>query len=194
MTAAAETTILSVTLSRAHKIADRIKAGMTERTTKAKSGTVGRNVVSSQVAYQAPLMVQAGKKALADLEDAQRWAAALVAVRQSISEANAPRVSSRLALLDSANRMLAVHQEILDNQSDTARPAATAAETPVPAFASHDPYVELRPLSEEDLIGLRAKVAELQRKVFTLSDELAEANAVRVSLELPSDIAAHVGG
>lgn len=184
-----------VTLSRAQKIADRLREGGLERLTKAQTALASTSVSSGQARVTAQGMVAAAARAQTDLAEGRRWLAAYASVRSAIGKANtAAGVSDLLAQLDAHNRVVAVYKAISANTPAHTHAAADVASGTVafPLGGAGYEHVTLRAMTDEQLAAHDAVLAELQRLGFAMSDSLAALNATRVELQIPADIAKHV--
>lgn len=189
-------TSVLVTLSRAQKIADRLREGGLERLNRAQSALGVVSVSASQARVTAQGMVEATVRARTDLAEGQRWLDVYAKVRIAIGKANAKTgVSDLLAQIDAHNRVVGVYKSISASTGQQhAHAAASVASGSIAFTSSNAAYeqVTVRALSDAQLEDHERALLELQRVGFALSDQLAALNATRMELELPDDIARHV--
>lgn len=179
-----------VSISRLHKLADRLKAKITElnaeATTKLGLALWRQGVVTEAQVNRAVAQSQLG---LTAMHDAERLSRVLSDIRTTIAVQNERLgINAKLALQDALNRQLAVMKSVVAG-SDTMLLDEVAV-----GQATGDYGLSVANLSAAQVEALKADIARLQREVFGLSDEVAEANATRVELELADDVAALITG
>lgn len=182
-----------VTLSRAHKIAERLKAGATERFSAAQAALSPRIEYIGTVAARAKSLNAATESAKVALEEAVAWSEATVAVRAAIGTANqASGVAALLAEQAGVNQRLNWFQQLVNAQNDGSPELNEfLAALPATATATERP-VSLSMISNADLGHMRESLAALKRQAFALSDRIAMANAATIELTLPQAIADQV--
>lgn len=186
---------VSVTLSRAQKIADRLREGGLERLTRAQAALGVVSVSASQARVTAQGMVDSATKARADLAEGERWLGVYASVRIAIGKANAATgVSDLLAQIDAHNRVVGVYKSISSAAVQHAHAAESVASGAIAFAGAGNAYeqVTVRAMSDAQIEEHELALAELQRVGFALSDSLAAVNATRVTLEIPDDIARRV--
>jgi hypothetical protein len=190
-------TILHVTLSRAHKLAERLKNGSTELFAQSLELAMPKQLHSHEVARSQLDSLQAqGQQALALFAEGERWSLALVSVRDTIGKENVTRsINSKLARMDGFNRILAQKKILLQVFNAVALgPADIRAMTPSLNPNSYSTSLTCRVLDVAGKEQLVAEIEALQTSIFQLTDEIAEANAGRADFVLPDDIAAKISG
>lgn len=188
---------LQVTLSRAHKIAERLKARISELLSEANALSAPVHVTGLTGSEQVQRLQAQGDKALAVLASADHYARALTALRAAIGHENEARgISAMLAELDGVNRLLGARKELLNNVKENGlAPGELATYKPIsPNERGLLGGVTVQVLQAAHREQLEASQAALQRQSFALSDRIAEANAARFSVELSDDIVAEVTG
>ena len=188
---------LQITLSRTHKISERLKARATEFFKEALIlGQVARESGSSGESHVQRLTEQ-GQKALALSEKAERYSRITAEVRAVIGRENETRgINALLARLDAVNRILAHKKELLEQaKSAGIAPAELLTFKPLAGSDSRfNSVIQVKVLDDAAQQVLEKSVAALQREAFQLADQVAEANAARLTLTLDDDIAAEVTG
>lgn len=183
---------IEITLSRAHKIAERLKTKAAEMSAEAERLSSSAPVSGKTGPAQAPRLAAQGTDALALVDGAERVLRAVAGVRAHIARENEKRGINRLlGLSDAVNRSIGFKKTLMDNAKD--------------GSIGHDELDLYKPLKDDSSYGsgairvnvftdaqrasLGANIAKLQRESFALADQVAEANASRFSLELDDDIA-----
>jgi hypothetical protein len=188
---------LSISLSRAHKIAERIKTRMGELFSEAAGLAAVQNVTGVSGDAQVAKLSEQGARALEVFGRAEKFSAELAALRARIGAENQERgVNAMLARLEGYNRIVA-NLKALINQGKAAgiTPAELAGYKPLTESSRFGAIaVSVVVLKAEQLAQLEQRLAQVQREAFALSDQIAEANAARFTVELADDIAAEVTG
>lgn len=185
------------TLSRAQKIADRLREGGVERLAAAQKALTPVAVTPSQAKVVAPNLSGGAAKALDSLNDGRRWLEAFASVREQIGLANARvGINGLLAQMDAHRRVVAVYSTVVGsteaNQTAAADIANGTIEVPLSSTSAYE-SLSLTPLSVEVSATLAKDLKDLQKEAFAMADRLAELNATKIELTLPADIAEQVG-
>lgn len=186
---------IEVSLTRAHKIAERLKQAASALFDESKA--LAQPVALQGVVGDAQVqrLKAQGERVMALATRAQAYTRAAASVRSTIGMENASRgISNLMAELDATNRILAVQKDLLTASKSMAVQASDLLETQA---QSNDAsrvgyYVSVRVLTESDRQALELEVAALQREAYSLSDRIAEANAARVTLELADEMVKEV--
>lgn len=183
---------LDITLSRAHKIAERLKTKASEMWAESERLSQNAPVSGKTGPSQGARLAAQGTEALALADAAERVLRAVAGVRQRIAHENEKRGINRLlGLSDAVNRSIASRKSLLELAKD--------------GSIGHDELEHYKPLKDEASYGsgsvrvnvftdaqraaMAAALAQLRRESFALADQIAEANAGRLSLDLDDDIA-----
>ena len=188
---------LSISLSRAHKIAERIKARMTELFTESLNQGSLQSVSGVTGEAQVTKLAEQGARAVEALARAEKYSAAHAELRASIGRENDARgIDAMLARQQHLNRVVSNLKALIAQGKAT---GITPAE-----LASYKPLAESNRfgasvvgvvvLTTAQVAELEQRLAQVQRDAFALSDQVAEANAARFTLELDDEIAAEVSG
>jgi hypothetical protein len=190
-------TTIKISLSRLHKIADRLKERSTElfreSIEKAHPAQISGFTGEAQVAR----FVAQGNDAMELSDKAERYARLGAEVRAAIGRENESRgINGMLAKLDGVKRLAAHKKELLEHaKSDAIAPAELASYKPISGAESrYGSALSVATLSPEHLATIEKSLSSLQREAFALSDQIAEANAPRMEIELDADIASEVTG
>lgn len=188
-------TQLTVSLSRAHKIAERIKTRMNELT--AEATTLMGNQTVSGVGGEAQIVKLQGMaaKGFAALDQALLYSDAFAKLRSAIGVQNQARgINEMLAELEALNRAMGTLKTVLSGTSAKAiAPSELAEYKPLSTSGIHA-SITVAVMSPEQVKALTERHAKAQRDAFALSDRIAEANAKSFMVELPDDIATVVTG
>lgn len=188
---------LSISLSRAHKIAERIKARMNELFTEALTLGSLQNVSGVTGEAQVTKLAEQGARAVDALARAEKYSVAHAELRASIGRENDSRgIDAMLARQQHLNR-------VVSNLKALIAQGKTSGITPA-ELGSYKPLAESNRfghtvvgvvvLTAGQVAELEQRLAQVQRDAFALSDQVAEANAARFTLELDDEIAAEVSG
>lgn len=188
---------LQITLSRAHKIAERLKQKIGEMHAEAVSQARTVTVTGVTGDSQVQRLVEQGERAMALTARADRFIVALAALRAQIGAQNEARgISAMLAELEGVNRRLAHRKVLLAHvRDDGIAPQDLMSYKPIsPDSRAMMGGVSVSVLDAAKGVALNTEVSALQREAFAMSDRIAEANAMRFAVELDDDIAAEVTG
>lgn len=184
-----------VTLSRAHKIAERIKQKLNELTQQACASAQSQSVAGTAGAQQALRLIAQGQDAMEKLEQSDKLSGELASLRAQIGRQNEARgISAMLAKVEDLNRRLAVRRKMLGAKGPTLTPQDLNTYTPLVPDNRFGNTVQVAVLTAADFDNLEEQVATLQREVFQLTDEIAEANAARFEIELDDALLSEVTG
>ncbi len=189
----------TLSLSRWHKVAERLARSYTELTQTARNTFTNTQINGFLgLAQIARLRDQANQQMIA-LHQAFKLQDALAEIRQAVGEANARTgVSKELATHDALSRRHKYIESILTAQSSDMVVFDEVSQLPK-QLLSEDRYdrskasVRIRMLDEEMLKSLRTEADELRIKVYVLADRISDLNRERLTLELPEDIALAAG-
>lgn len=186
----------ALTLSRWHKVAERIKAAIKEREARVLAAFTATAISpwnKEGVEIKASEIAVRGK---ADVALIESGLSAVAAIRAALARRNAELgIGDKLAEADAVSRRAALYRAIVDKQSaDMVRPEDVRH---VPAAAANDePYfmrravasitlaIADRPFLEE----LALKLAADQARAHALLDEVADLNRSKLELELPDEL------
>lgn len=185
---------IKVSLSRAHKIVERLKVHNTELLTSADSLSMPAHINVRLVGSNADAVKRyeaRGAEVLAQLAKGESIARAGAYVRDIIAQENVRRgISEKLSRMEAANKVLGIVKGLSAVRSPADLEFADVPSLLANAKEDEALSVRLNVLTPEQRAALKEKVAALQREVVVLSDEVAEANAAPVELTLEDDIAA----
>lgn len=192
----------TLTLTRWHKVAERLNAGSKEREVRALAALTATEVSpwnKQGVEAKAEEIAARAKSDLAVIESATE---AVARIRAALAVRNVQLgISERLAQADAANRRVKLYRELLEKQDvDMVRPEdlrlvpSTAGADETRSFLrSPAPSVTLAIADKTLLDDLRAKLAHEQAHAHALLDAVADANREKLELELDRELAEMAG-
>jgi len=190
----------TLTLTRWHKVAERLSREYTESVYAAKQTLSNTKVSSYLGAEQQNALRTAAQDATARLARAFRVQDAVSEVRRALGDANVKNgVSPKLAELDKFNRRLKVVTELIEGQSPSMISIDQLANIPADyvadgsSYESKRPLLHVRMLSKDDLDGLRAEFEAIRAQSYALSDEIADLNKATLTLSVSLEVAKLAG-
>lgn len=191
----------TITISRAHKIAERLGARQGEVRAEADSLAAQVTITGQTEGQVQRLQDQAGR-AMALVDHCESLAIAQSLVRAAIGRANAQHgVNDTLAQIEANKKTLACIDPILKNQTESVRGSLVRLNelSSYKPLAQNDSLlgrgnvVQVSILSDEQMSHLKARKEALERRNFSLSDKLADLNGKLVTFELESELAEQLG-
>lgn len=193
--------IFSVSLSRAHKIGERLKSRVSELTGLARTAGSPQHVQLRGGQQVATALQNNGDLAVAYLSGAVAYSAALTSLRIAISNENHKRgISDLMARLEEVNRRMAARKSVLTHCAGSATALTindfreTVAAATAPTSNDYGSGYEVKMVSAFQMDQLTKEIAADNRESFALSDKIAELNAAPVSIEMDDEIAKEVTG
>jgi len=190
----------TMSLSRWHKVAERLSREYTETVYKAKQVLTQTRVS----AYVGGAQEDALRNEAADwrgrLERAFRLQDSVAEIRRMLGDRNAEEgVSALLAEFDKLNRRQKVLTEIVENQAADMIGIDELRNIPGDYVADGDNYDRRRPqlrvrmLERDDLRSIQAELGAVRAKAYALADAIADRNRATVALELSEEVASAAG-
>ena len=190
----------TLTLTRWHKVAERLSREYTESVYAAKQTLSNTKVSSYLGAEQQNALRTAAQDATARLARAFRVQDAVSEARRALGDANVKNgVSPKLAELDKFNRRLKVVTELIEGQSPSMISIDQLANIPADyvadgsSYESKRPLLHVRMLSKDDLDGLRAEFEAIRAQSYALSDEIADLNKATLTLTVSLEVSKLAG-
>lgn len=188
---------IEVSLTRAHKIAERLKQLATEAFNESKRLAAPVILQGAISEAQIERLRDQNKMVAHHVTRAERLTTACAHVRTIIGAENSARgIGELMATLDGVNRVMAHKKELqgyaksVGVQLSELKPKAPVVDTS--GYGANTVTVSI--LETVDAQLLTQDIIALQKKVFVLSDRIAEANAGRVAIELDDDLVNEVTG
>ena len=192
----------TLTLSRWHKVAERLNAGTKEREVRALAALTATTVSPWNKEGIEDKAAEIAERARADLGVIEAATAAVARIRTSLAQRNVELgISGRLAEADAANRRTRLYRDLIDKQGvDMVRPAdmrhvpsAVAAEEAFSFGRRAGASITLAIADKALLDELRVKLAREQARANALLDEVADANREKLELELEKELSEIAG-
>lgn len=193
----------TLTLSRWHKVAERINAALKEREAIVKAAFTATAISpwnKEGVEEKAADIARRASEALALVESG---ALAVAAIRAALALRNAELgIAGKLAEVEAANRRAALYKAVIDGQKpDMVRPENVRAlpgeligESESWGFARRSALAVTLQTADTALIDtLREKLAREQARATRLLDEIADLNRETVEIEVAQDVAGIAG-
>lgn len=185
----------SLTLTRWHKVAERINAALKEREERTMAALTATTISpwnKEGIEAKADEIAVRAKSDLALIESAT---AAVSRIRSALGTRNAELgISARLAEAEAANRKVKFYRELLEKQkADMVKPAdvryvpvSVAADEPL--WARRSAAITLAIADKTLLEELRSKLAREQARAHVLLDAVADANREKLELDLTDEL------
>ncbi|MBL8421316.1 MAG: hypothetical protein JNK92_11850 [Dechloromonas sp.] len=189
----------TLSLSRWHKVAERLSRIYTELTQSARNTFNNTQVGGYLGVAQVDRLKMLAAASLVDMHRAFEVQDAIASIRQAIGDANARTgVARELAAHDALSRRHKFLDSIL-----VAQGSEMIGLDELPALPSHvvseDRYdrsrgqIRVRILSTEDRAEIKREAEALLSRVYSLADRISDLNRERISLALADEIAAQAG-
>ncbi len=188
----------TLTLSRWHKVAERINAALKERETDVKAALSATTISPWNKEGVEEKAAGIAQRAADDLALFEAGTRAVAAIRAALATRNAELgVSTKLAQAVSANRAAALYKAIIEGQkADMVRPdnvrslpAVLAGEADAFGFGRRTPAVVTLQIANAALVGsLREKLAREQARATRLLDDIADLNREKLELDVTQEV------
>jgi hypothetical protein len=187
----------NLTLTRWHKIAERINAALKEREARAIAAFTSTTISPWNKEGVEHKTAEIAARARADLALVEQGAAAVAAIRSALAVRNAELgIAKRLAEVEAANRRIALYRAVLEKQTvDMVRPEhvrhvpAHAVAENEPAWGRREaPRITLQIADAGLLAELAAKLAREQARAHALLDEIADLNREKLELDVAAEL------
>lgn len=187
----------TLTLSRWHKVAERINTALKEREMDVKAAFTATTISPWNKEGVEEKAAEIAERAADDLVLIEGGTRAVAHIRAALAVRNAELgVSAKLAEAESANRAAAVYKAIIDGQKvDMVRPegvralpAALAGEADTFGFGRRTAVVTLQIANAALVESLREKLAREQARRTRLLDEIADLNREKLELDVPQEV------
>jgi hypothetical protein len=187
------------TLTRWHKVAERLTKEFNELSKSAKNGLTNTFVTEYLGEQQEKRLTQLRDNCLTQLDRAMLIQDVVVAIRQALSATNERiGISRELAEYDKRVKRANLLSSIVQAQVAELIGISELKEVKNPARS--DDYsnrgtsrIAVGLLEGEQLSALRERTAEATAAMYTQADHVAELNKAQLTLELPVDVAAIAG-
>ncbi len=188
----------TLTLSRWHKVAERVNAALKEREANVKTAFTATTISPWNKEGVEEKAAEIGRRAADDLALVEAGARAVAAIRAALAMRNADLgISGRLAEVEGANRRAALYRTIIDGQKpDMVRPegvrtlpAELVGETESWGFARRSALAVTLQTADRVLVeSLREKLSREQSYATRLLDEVADLNREKLEIDVPQEV------
>lgn len=188
------------TLSRWHKVAERLSREYTE-TVFSSRVTLNQFKVSAYLGEsQEQFLRDQATHSLAALDRAFAVQDCIVRIRQAVGHANVREgIADQLAELDKLNRRVKVLSELVEGQTNDLIGIEDLHKIPADYVAdgerydSKRPSIKVRVMSLEQLAVLTDQFERTRARSYGLADEISDLNRVKLTVELPTWVAELAG-
>ncbi len=186
----------TLTLTRWHKVAERINAALKVREERSLAALTGTTISSwNKEGIEEKARDIAGQ-ARADLALIEVATAAVAGIRAALGTRNTELgISARLAEAEAANRRARLYRELVDKQrADMVRPedvrrVPVTVATDEPLFSRRSGSAITLAIADKALLDeLRVKLAREQARAHALLDAIADANREKLELDLADEL------
>jgi hypothetical protein len=190
----------TLTLSRWHKVAERLSRDYTETVFKAKQALTQTRVSAYVGESQEVALREQASDWSARLERAFRLQDGIGDIRRILGDANAQHgITALLAEFDKLNRRQKVLTELVEGQAPDMIAIGELKHIPADYVADGDNYDRRRPqlrvrmLERAEVTRLREELDAVRARAYALADEIAERNKATLALELTGEVAGAAG-
>jgi len=187
----------SLTLTRWHKVAERLNAALKEREARVVAAFTAATISPWNKEGVEQKAAAIAARAKADLTLVEQAAAAVAAIRSALGLRNAELgIASRLAEVEAANRRIGLYRAVLEKQTvDMVQPQhvrhvpAHAVADNEPAWGRREPpRITLQVADAGLLAELASKLAREQARAHALLDEIADLNREKLELDVAPEL------
>ena len=188
----------TLTLSRWHKVAERINAALKEREANVKTAFTATTISPWNKEGVEEKAAEIGRRAADDLALVEAGARAVAAIRAALALRNAQLgISGKLAEVEGANRRAALYKAVIDGQKPDmvqpegvrALPAELVGDTESWGYARRTALAVTLQTANPTLVeSLRDRLAREQGYATRLLDEIADLNREKLEIEMPEEV------
>jgi len=188
----------TLTLTRWHKVAERINAALKERETDVRTAFTATAISPWNKEGVEEKAAHIARRAADDLALIEAGARAVAAIRAALAIRNAELgVSAKLAEAESANRAAALYKAIIEGQkadmvrpeSVRALPAGLVGEADAFGFGRRAAALVTLEIADAAVVeSLREKLVREQARATRLLDEIADLNREKLELDVPQEV------
>jgi len=189
---------VTLTLSRWHKVAERIDTALKEREAKVKTAFTATTIPPRNKDGVEEKAADITQRAADDLALVEAGARAVAAIRAALALRNAELgIPGKLAEVEGANRRAALYKAVIDGRSpDMVRPegvctlpAERVGESESRGLARRTALAVSLQAADRLLVEvLRERLAREQRSATRLLDEVADLNREKLEIDLPQEV------
>jgi hypothetical protein len=187
----------SLTLTRWHKVAERINAALKEREARVLAAFTATTISAWNKEGAEEKAAEIAVRAKSDLTLVETGAAAVAGIRSALAVRNAELgIAARLAEVEALKRRVRLYRDIVEKQTtDMVRPEAVR-HVPDALAPEESGFLGRRTaqaitlaIADKALLdALRIALVREQARAHALLDEIADANRAQLELDLPQDL------
>ena len=188
----------ALTLSRWHKVAERINSALKEREANVKKAFTGTTISPWNKEGIEEKAATIARRAAEDLALIEKGTVAVAQIRAALAIRNAELgIAARLAEAEAANRSVSLYKMVIEGQdADMVRPENVRG-LPVALIGEGDPLgfgrraaatVTLQTADGALVESLREKLAREQARATRLLDEVADLNREKLEIDVPQEV------
>ena len=187
----------SLTLTRWHKVVERINAALKERDARVVGAFTAATISPWNKEGVEQKAADMAARAKGDLAVVEEGTAAVAAIRSALAHRNAEiGIAARLAEVEAANRRIALYRAVLEKQSvDMVQPehvrhvpALAVPESELSWGRREPPRITLQVADAALLAELTSKLAREQARSHALLDEIADLNREKLELDIAPEL------
>lgn len=193
----------TLTLTRWHKVAERIHAALREREANVRTAFTATTLSPWNKAGAEEKAAEIARRAAADLALVESGSHAVAAIRAALALRNAELgIAGKLGEAEASNRRAALYKAVIDGQNpDMVRPQDVRAlpgelvgETESWGFARRAALTVTLQTADKSLVDdLREKLQREQARATRLLDEVADLNRAQLEIDVPEEVAGIAG-
>lgn len=188
----------TLSLTRWHKVVDRLSRVLSEESNKIKKTFNSTKVTAYLGENQIQQLLAETESSLQKMELVYKLQETIAAIRSGLGDANCRHgISAKLAQLECVNRKVGFLSDILDKQERSWVAIDELENVPSGRFVEHNygraTQIEIRMLSPENLLALVEQRETLRAESFALADQVADLNRATMAFDLDEDLA-RLGG
>lgn len=188
--------VITLTLSRLHKVIDRVKEAVAEKVSKIEE-SAGLETVSVVAPIQFNRLRAAGLNAYQAAADAEKLLLLQAQLRAKVSEVNEQTgISALLARQDAIARALKIKKGLLPSEAAISLEAAMEQAEALQAKERPVDYglrLRVTLLPAVSLEYLQEEVRRLQAELYAIGDKVAALNSTQVEIQLSRELAEKFG-
>jgi hypothetical protein len=186
----------SLTLTRWHKVIERLNSAANELIAKAEQQLLGMTIdISAKAAIPGSVVELRSQRGMQMLEEADLLLKDVSAIRVALSEANTKvGITGKLAMMDVAARQAKMWKTFSQNDDTKMSYEMFALIDPASQRTGYGQGVyRIAVLSEAEVDAAQVKYEMYKRQATVLSDEIADANREKLTIDI-SEISKKVSG
>lgn len=185
----------SITLSRLHKLIERVKACIADQH-KVMTSTLISAMVTTPLKAEIATFREKAKSGMEAREKAEQLSRDLAHLRGVVAAENARLgINELLGLQEVLGKHLAVVKAAVASGEETSLKMDDLVDgygDVVPGIGLGDYGRQVSPLGDAQLKELKAKADQLQAEIYSLSDQIADRNATKIQISVSADVSKYL--